>query len=169
MATSLNLALILGVLYTGAADAQTIGNSSGIGSSAAGGSGIGSSIGNASTQTQTANWPPANWPPTLGAAGNQVPAAGGSSATATQQRAAEGSTSIGSVNADAVARTGNVGAATTIGGRDSGTVDGRIRSISGTGPESLYRIPRARVNVDLSAIRRAVALGPNATPDGAGN
>ncbi|WP_156421456.1 hypothetical protein [Aureimonas sp. AU40] len=159
----LGFALGAGVV---SAQAQALGTSSGLGTSSSGGSGIQSSI--TGSSAPGGSWPPSPWPPSLGNATNVV----GSERGSTQQRATEGSSSVSSANADAVARSGNFGAATTIGGRtasSSGRAGSTFQSIAGTGPESLYNIPSPIVSVDLDGIRKAVKLGPNATPDSRGN
>ncbi|KQQ88727.1 hypothetical protein [Aureimonas sp. Leaf324] len=146
------------------AGAQSLGGASNsVGSSGTGGSSIGGSGTTGGGVT-----------PSLGGAANAVGSSGGvgSSATSTQQRATAGSTTLNPINADAAARTGNVGAASTIG--SDGTLgssgsNGTGYGQAGAGPASLYNIPRPRVNVDLGAIRSALRMGPNATPDSRGN
>ncbi|WP_182086887.1 hypothetical protein [Aureimonas sp. ME7] len=161
-ATSLVLGLALsGLVAALPAGAQSLGGASNsVGSSGSGGSGIGGGGGGSST-------------PSLGGASNSVGSSGGvgSSATSTQQRATQGSGTLNPVNADAAARTGDVGSASSIGGV-SGTIGasgtGASYGQAGAGPARLYNIPRPRVNVDLDGIRAALRMGPNATPDSRG-
>lgn len=165
---SLPLAFSALLVLAAPAFAQSLGGAAGGGS--AGGVGSSSSVGGSSLGGSAGG----GVSPSLGGASNTVGSSGGvlgSSATSTQQRATAGSTTINSVNADAVARSGNIGAATTIGGTGTtaaGTNSSGFQSIGGTGPAALYRIPRPRVNVDLTAIRSALRQGPNATPDARG-
>ncbi len=151
----LGLATLAAVSIAMPAGAQSLGGASNsVGSSGTGGSSVGSSGGTTGTGLT----------PSLGGASNPIGSSGGvgSSATSTQQRATAGSTTLNPINADAAARTGNVGAASTIG--SDGTLgssgsNGTGYGQAGAGPASLYNIPRRRVNVDLGAIRSALRMG----------
>ncbi|RIY00109.1 hypothetical protein D3218_12505 [Aureimonas flava] len=152
----LGLAALLGPSLAVPAGAQSLGGAS---------NSVGSSGSSSTSSSSTST-------PSLGGASNAIDSSGGvgSSATSTQQRATAGSGTLNSINADAAARTGDVGSATTIGnaGTTGDTVGGTTYGQSGAGSAALYNIPRARVNVDLGAIRAALRMGPNATPDARG-
>jgi len=156
------LAALLGASFVMPAAAQSLGGASNsVGTSGSGGSSVGGSGTTGGGLT-----------PGLGGASNSIGSSGGvgSSATSTQQRATAGSTTLNPINADAAARTGNVGAASTIGSDSTlgSTGNGTGYGQAGAGSAALYNIPRARVNVDLRGIRAALRMGPNATPDSRG-
>lgn len=126
-----------------------------------GGGSIGGSVGGSSTGSSST--------PSLGGATNALGSSGGvgSSSTSTQERATAGSATLNPVNADAAARTGNIGAASTIGTSTGSALggSGTYQSTPGSGPAALYNIPIPKVRVDLASIRSALREGPNATPN----
>ncbi len=98
----------------------------------------------------------------LGGAGVSVGGTSGGVGAGPDPAASAGSSSINSLNVDDAARTGDFGAATTIGGTYGGTDD--FQSLAGTGPSRLYEIPRPHVGVQLEQIRSALRMWPSATP-----
>lgn len=105
--------------------------------------------------------------PSLGGAGVSVGETSGGVGAGPSPAASAGSSSINSLNVDDAARTGDFGAATTVGGTYGGMDD--YQSIAGTGPSRLYDIPRPRVGVQLDEIRAALRQWPSATPKADGS
>ena len=100
--------------------------------------------------------------PSLGGAGVSVGGTASGVGAGPSPAASAGSSSINSLNVDDAARTGDFGAATTIGGTYGGTDD--FQSLARTGPSRLYDIPRPHVGVQLEQIRSALRMWPSATP-----
>lgn len=140
--------LLLAVLLAGPAAAQGIGGGSGGGGGIGGGGSGGSG-------------------PSLGGAGVSIDSSSGGVGAGPDPAASAGSSSIDSINVDDAARTGDFGAATTLGG-SMGTGSDDFQSAAGSGPAELYNIPRPRVGVQLEQIRAALSAQPSATvkPDG---
>jgi hypothetical protein len=163
--TTLAITVVAAAAIMAAPASAQLSNS--VGGGASGGVGASSSAGGGSTPGDSGG---AMGGAAIGGTGG---AAGGGAAT-TEQRATEGSGTINPLNADAIARSGNPGSASSFVGTSSGTsgtvtgVD-NYQSTAGAGPDRLYNIPRAPIAVDPAAIRGALEAGPSATPKADGS